>query len=121
MTRRRGETIERSFAHLYDTGGMRRTHLRGHTNILKRLLIHAGGFNLGLVMRHLIGIGTPRGLQGRVTAIVGTLLTLIHVAWRQSASICRSCRAIAAMRESLASSAMLIIKSSTTANYTTGC
>ena len=58
--RQRGERIERSFAHLYDTGGMRRTHLRGHTNILKRLLIHAGGFNLGLVMRHLIGIGTPR-------------------------------------------------------------
>jgi len=55
-----GERIERSFAHLYDTGGMRRTHLRGHTNILKRLLIHAGGFNLGLVMRHLIGSGTPR-------------------------------------------------------------
>jgi transposase len=121
LMRRRGETIERSFAHLYDTGGMRRTHLRGHTNILKRLLIHAGGFNLGLVMRHLIGIGTPRGLQGRVAALVGTLLTLIHIAWRQSASICRSCRAIAAMRESLASSAMLIIKSSTTANYTTGC
>ena len=52
LMRRRGERIERSFAHLYDTGGMRRTHLRGHTNILKRLLIHAGGFNLGLVMRH---------------------------------------------------------------------
>ena len=63
--RQPGERIERSFAHLYDTGGMRRTHLRGHTNILKRLLIHAGGFNLGLVMRHLIGNGTPRGLQGR--------------------------------------------------------
>ena len=60
LMRQRGERIERSFAHLYDTGGMRRTHLRGHTNILKRLLIHAGGFNLGLVMRHLIGIGTPR-------------------------------------------------------------
>jgi hypothetical protein len=44
LMRRRGELIERSFAHLYDTGGMRRTHLRGHTNILKRLLIHAGGF-----------------------------------------------------------------------------
>ena len=55
LMRQRGERIERSFAHLYDTGGMRRTHLRGHTNILKRLLIHAGGFNLGLVMRHLIG------------------------------------------------------------------
>ena len=49
LMRRRGETIERSFAHVYDTGGMRRTHLRGHTNILKRLLIHAAGFNLGLV------------------------------------------------------------------------
>ena len=56
LMRQRGERIERSFAHLYDTGGMRRTHLRGHTNILKRLLIHAGGFNLGLVMRHLIGL-----------------------------------------------------------------
>ena len=73
LMRQRGERIERSFAHLYDTGGMRRTHLRGHTNILKRLLIHAGGFNLGLVMRHLIGIGTPRGLQGRVAAVLATL------------------------------------------------
>jgi transposase len=44
--RRRGELIERSFAHLYDNGGMRRTHLRGHTNILKRLLIHAGGVSI---------------------------------------------------------------------------
>ncbi len=73
LMRQRGERIERSFAHLYDTGGMRRTHLRGHTNILKRLLIHAGGFNLGLVMRHLIGIGPPRGLQGRVAAVLATL------------------------------------------------
>lgn len=69
LLRRRGETIERSFAHLYDTGGMRLTHLRGHTNILKRVLIHAGGFNLGLVMRHLIGCGTPRGLTRRLTAV----------------------------------------------------
>ncbi|GIK17757.1 MAG: hypothetical protein BroJett003_27210 [Planctomycetota bacterium] len=43
--RRRGERVERSFAHCYDTGGMRRTHLREHPNILKRLLIHAAGFN----------------------------------------------------------------------------
>jgi hypothetical protein len=40
--RRRGERIERSFAHVCDMGGMRRTHLRGHTDILKRLLILAG-------------------------------------------------------------------------------
>ena len=45
--------MERSFAHMYETGGMRRTHLRRHDNIIKRLLIHAGAFNLGLVMRKL--------------------------------------------------------------------
>jgi transposase len=81
LMRRRGETIERSFAHVYDTGGMRRTHLRGHTNILKRLLIHAGGFNLGLVMRQVFGVGTPRGLQGRLAAamtVVVALWTLVE-------------------------------------------
>jgi len=63
--RRRGEYVEPSFAHMYDTGGLRRTHLRGHQNILKRLLVHAGAFNLGLLMRKAFGRGTPRGLQGR--------------------------------------------------------
>ena len=57
--------VERAFAHLYDTGGMRRTHLRGHRNILKRLLVHASAFNLGILMRTAFGRGTPRGLQGR--------------------------------------------------------
>ena len=65
LLRRRGEYLERSFAHVYDTGGMRRTHVRGHRNILKRLLVHASAFNLGLLMRQLCGRGTPRGLQGR--------------------------------------------------------
>jgi len=65
LMRRRGQYVERSFAHVYDTGGMRRTHLRGHENILKRLLVHAGAFNLGLLMRKAFGRGTPRGLQGR--------------------------------------------------------
>ena len=65
LMRRRGEYVERTFAHVYDTGGLRRTHLRGHQNILKRLIVHAGAFNLGLLMRHAIGRGTPRGLQGR--------------------------------------------------------
>ena len=55
---------------------MRHVYLRGHTNIRKRLLIHTGGFNLGLLMRQLIGVGTPRGLQGRLIAIVATLLAL---------------------------------------------
>jgi transposase len=48
LLRRRGELLERPNAHLYETGAMRRTHLRGHDNILKRLVVHASGFNLGL-------------------------------------------------------------------------
>jgi transposase len=81
LLRLRGERLERPFAHLYETGGMRRVYLRGHTNIRKRVLIHAGGFNLGLLMRQLIGVGTPRGLQGRLTAVLAGLLTLIRPPW----------------------------------------
>ena len=65
LLRRRGELVERSFAHCYETGGMRRIHLRGHDNILKRQLIHVGGFNLSLVMRKMLGAGTPRELRNR--------------------------------------------------------
>ena len=77
LQRRRSEYLERPNAHLYETGGLRRLHLRGHANILKRLLVHVGGFNLGLLMRTLCGVGTPRGLQGRLTALV----TLIAALW----------------------------------------
>src|ERR1700686_4740835 len=87
LLRKRGELIERSFAHCYDTGGMRRTHLRGHPNILKRLLIHAGGFNLGLVMRHLIGSGTPRGLQDHLASVVAALLVFLGAPRRWLAAI----------------------------------
>jgi transposase len=87
LMRRRGERIERSFAHLYDTGGMRRTHLRGHTNILKRVLIHAGALNLGLVMRHLIGVGMPRGLQSRLAAVISTLWWLLGAARPRGSAI----------------------------------
>jgi transposase len=68
LLRRRGELLERPFAHHYDTGGMRRTHLRTHAKILKRLLVHSAGCNLGLLMRTLFGIGTPRKLQGNAAA-----------------------------------------------------
>jgi len=81
LLRLRGERLERPFAHLYETGGMRRVSLRGHTNIRKRLLIHAGGFNLGLLMRQLIGVGTPRGLQGRLAAALAALLALLRSLW----------------------------------------
>jgi len=64
LLRQRGEKMERSFAHLYETGGLRRVHLRRHPNILKRLLVHVAAFNLGVVMRRIFGRGTPPGLQG---------------------------------------------------------
>jgi transposase len=63
LLRKRGELVERPFAHCYETGGMRRTHLRGHNNILKRLLVHVAGFNLALVLRAVHGLGKPRTLQ----------------------------------------------------------
>ena len=64
LLRRRGELLERSFAHAYETGGMRRVYLRGRNNVRKRVLIHVGALNLSLVMRKLWGKGTPRGWQG---------------------------------------------------------
>ena len=77
LQRRRSERLERPNAHLYETGAMRRTHLRGHANILKRLWVHIGGFNLGLLMRSLVGVGTPRGLQGRLAAVMATMIALL--------------------------------------------
>jgi len=56
LQRRRGEKVERT------------SHLRGHENIRKRLLIHVAGFNLGLLLRRMYGFGTPRALQGFVLA-----------------------------------------------------
>ncbi|MEX1362803.1 MAG: transposase [Nannocystaceae bacterium] len=80
LMRRRGEQLERPFAHMLETGGMRRTHLRRHNNILKRLLVHAAGVNLGLLMRTIFGVGTPRSLQGRndlASALLRALLAAI--------------------------------------------
>ena len=74
LQRQRSLRLEQPNAHLYETGRMRRTHLRGHTNITKRLLVHAAAFNLALLMRHLVGVGTPRGLQGRAAQAVAALV-----------------------------------------------
>ena len=121
LMRCRGERIERSFAHVYDTGGMRRTHLRGHTNILKRLLIHAGGFNLGLVMRQMIGLGTPRGLQGRLPAMITMLLVLLASVRRRFVTISASFRVLAATRGWFSSATTIFVNSSAAATCTTGC
>ncbi len=77
LLRRRGELIERSFAHCYETGGMRRCHLRGRQNILKRQLIHVGAFNLSLILRKLLGAGTPRELKNRTGQVFWRLLRFL--------------------------------------------
>jgi len=66
--RRRAEIVERSFAHNLDRGGMRRTWLRGRDNVHKRYLVHVAGHNLGILMRLLIGAGTPREAAVRALA-----------------------------------------------------
>ncbi len=72
--KKRGELTERSFAHCYETGGMRRTHLGRHANILKRLLIHVAGFNLSLVMCRVLGRGTARDPRGRAARIANVMV-----------------------------------------------
>ncbi len=76
LLKKRGELIERSFAHCYETGGMRRTHLRGRENILKRQLIHVCAFNLSLIFRLVLGAGTPRELRNRQSALVSAFMWL---------------------------------------------
>lgn len=76
LLKKRGELVERTFAHCYETGGMRRTHLRGRENILKRQLIHVCAFNLSLIFRLSLGAGTPRELRNRQALLVSTFIWL---------------------------------------------
>jgi transposase len=82
LLRRRGLMVERPFAHCYETGRMRRLHLRGRENILKRLLIHIAGFNLSLVLRSMTGKGTPRGLQDLAVVRFVLLIALLNQIWQ---------------------------------------
>ena len=69
---------------------MRRTHLRGHENILKRLLVHIAGFNLGLLLRNLLGTGTPKQyaeLRGALCRLLARLHAVLDASWK---SIVRS-------------------------------
>jgi transposase len=88
LLRQRGEKLERWNQHLYDRGGMRRLHLRGRENILKRLVVHSGAANLGLLMRKLFGKGTPRGLAGTLPAIISDACASIRL-WSVSATLVR--------------------------------
>jgi len=103
----RSELTERSFAHLYETGGMRRVHLRGRDNILKRLLVQGAAFNLSLILRKTLGVGKPRQLQGACSQVFELILSLflrfwqtfwptgrrsVHFAWQSTYTPCRSAR-----------------------------
>jgi len=70
LLKKRGELIERSFAHCYETGAMRRVYLRGRKNVLKRQLIHVSAFNLSLIFRKMLGSGTPRELRNRLSGFI---------------------------------------------------
>jgi transposase len=71
----RAELVERSFALVLDRGGMRRAWLRGGENLKKRYLVHVAGYNLGLIMRLLVGAGTPREFLARSSARLLILTT----------------------------------------------
>lgn len=80
LQRKRGELIERSFAHVLETGGHRRARLRGRDNITKRYLVHVAGFNLSLVLRKLLGFGTPRGYTSARKGLLAVYFVLL-VLW----------------------------------------
>jgi transposase len=82
LQRRRSEVVERTFAHICETGGTRRSHLRGLVNVTKRYLIAVAAHNLGRILRRLTGVGKPRSLQG-----VGGAARLLHFlgAWFNTA------------------------------------
>ena len=121
LLKRRGERVERSFAHCYDTGGMRRTHLRKHDNILKQQLIHVATFNLSLMFRRLPGAGSPREWSN----LGGRLLLFLLGIFRGRKDCTRPCRcpilgsrAISTSRAAFPARSRQRRKSG---SYTTGC
>jgi transposase len=81
LLRSRGEKLERTFAHCYETGAMRHLYLRGRENIAKRVLIHAAGFNIGLMMRVTYGLRKPRSMAGGVFAAFLALMERVWTIW----------------------------------------
>jgi hypothetical protein len=75
----RGELCERSFAHCYETGAMRRMYVRGEDNVFKRVLVQVAAFNIGLLLRTLSGWGKPRQPQGRSNPLQVLLFAVFAV------------------------------------------
>lgn len=74
LLRKRGELLERPFAHQYETGAMRRLYVRGRDNVAKRVLLQAAAFNLALILRSITRAGTPRGLADLTPPLLSALL-----------------------------------------------
>jgi transposase len=85
---RRGERIERNFAHQFDTGGMDRLHVRGRSNVHKKLLIQAAACNLALMMRLWYGAGKPKAAHERLMAAIFTILVAPRVCWDDCEAEC---------------------------------
>jgi transposase len=75
----RGELCERSFAHCYETGALRRMYVRGADNVFKRVLVQAAAFNIGLLLRTLSGWGKPRQAQGRLNRLQALFFAVLAV------------------------------------------
>jgi transposase len=95
LQRRRSELCERSFAHICDSGGMRRTWLRKVVNVTKRYLIAAAAHNLGRLMRKLFKIGKPKVLQGEggLAALVQLIRVRVATCYWRSAPLQRDATA----------------------------
>ena len=94
LLRRRGELLERTFAHAYETGALRRLYVRGKGNVQKKLLVQAAACNLALLLRKMMGAGTPRALQDAVAGLFLVLLRLTSIATVDSESTHRLWTAI---------------------------
>jgi transposase len=77
LLRRRGELLERPFAHQYETGAMRRLQVRGRDNVAKRVLLQAAAFNLALILRTITRAGTPKGLADLKRTVLCALLRVL--------------------------------------------
>ncbi len=81
LQRRRGEMVERSFAHACDSGGMRRSTLRGLLNVHRRSLVQAVAMNLGTILRSMIGVGTPKRLAERPRVLLPASIGALRAVW----------------------------------------
>jgi transposase len=93
LHRKRGEFVERAFEHVLDDGGMRRAHLCGREKITKRYLIHVAAFNLGLILRALLGFGTPKGWADAAADRVLRCASLLRLIWKGIRTVWARCGA----------------------------